>query len=175
METGCQGHREELHLALQGLQPRVGPVRAAKGCDQCFPATNPQRHQLQPGPSTEAQSLQEQRRPQHREGPRASRCTPLCAAHARRGSLPRPQGASVAHCRKHPRRGRAGALGCGRALQPAGSLRATPGTSPGAQLYASRSKLSCSRRHSPMAGKFFLYVNHSLDATSAKISSFSRG
>ena len=91
METGCQGHREELHLALQGLQPRVGPVRAAKGCDQCFPATNPQRHQLQPGPSTEAQSLQEQRRPQHREGPRASRCTPLCAAHARRGSLPRPQ------------------------------------------------------------------------------------
>lgn len=91
METGCQGHREELHLALQGLQPRVGPVRAAKGCDQCLPATNPQRHQLQPGPSTEAQSLQEQRRPQHREGPRASRCTPLCAAHARRGSLPRPQ------------------------------------------------------------------------------------
>lgn len=175
METGCQGHREELHLALQGLQPRVGPVRAAKGCDQCFPATNPQRHQLQPGPSTEAQSLQEQRRPQHREGPRASRCTPLCAAHARRGSLPRPQAPGSKRGSLSKASPARQGWGPGLRSSSAASLRATPGTSPGAQLYASRSKLSCSRRHSPMAGKFFLYVNHSLDATSAKISSFSRG
>ena len=67
-----------------GPTTKSGPTRAAEGRDQGFPAPNPQRCQLQPGPIAEARGLQEQRWPQHQEGPRASGRAPLCTANSRR-------------------------------------------------------------------------------------------